>query len=84
MPTPAAIATAEWFYGIRRRPTQLPAHVAENAKAEREYLLNLWAEEIDKRMRTAACDCGGFPHGKHCAAVMAGRVEHTPTTPNGD
>jgi DNA-directed RNA polymerase subunit RPC12/RpoP len=30
------------------------------------------------------CDCGGFPHGKHCAAVEAGRVEHTPTTPNGD
>lgn len=32
----------------------------------------------------AACDCGGFPHGKHCAAVMAGHVEHTPTTPNGE
>lgn len=30
------------------------------------------------------CDCGGFPHGKHCAAVVAGLVEHTPTTPNGE
>ena len=31
-----------------------------------------------------ACDCGGYPHGKHCAAVVAGLAEHTPTTPNGD
>ena len=49
MPTPAAIATAEWFYEIRHKSTQFPADVAENAKAERDYLLNLWAEEIDKR-----------------------------------
>src|SRR5690348_7664403 len=50
MPTPAAIATAEWFYEIRRQSTQFPANVAENAKAERDYLLNLWATEIDRRM----------------------------------
>jgi hypothetical protein len=97
MPTPAAIATAEWFYEIRHKSNAFPADVAENASAEEKYLVNLWAEEIDRRMTPTArtwereCEgrlCDRFDHEGRIATVTGHsdglvwwRVEGTLTEP---
>ena len=54
------------------------------ARLAREAAANNWERGSHAEPRSSAapssanCDCGGEPHGKHCALVLIGAIEHEP------